>query len=209
MVRVYAGSTGMCLYTDSPAERKQEKSFIQSFVTHGILLTLNRNSMKVAGVVTVERETDEPFVFVVNTQSDHPIREYYESVKHLCKNRDGWKLITGRSDTPFITHSQIDGHELEVNEGNLIQDHLTESTTTVSYHNDPESAVRNLIVSLEETSSELFGDGRIVVTNNQGEELSGNLNHRLIVGQEKVKNASNDPNFRIKNTLHRLKSIFY
>lgn len=181
MVSVYSGTTGQCLFRETPAVDTAEQQRVQTFVRRKILLRVAPGEQTVEGIISVQRSTQEPFVFVVETTFDHPIRTFYETVRDICTDEEAWDLRVDRDDVPFVAPDADIADQVSSASLAELEELLQREERTSSEYSDSEEAIVILIEALNRLSTEDLGAGPIVVSHNPELTFEEAPNHVLVV----------------------------
>lgn len=187
MVSVYSATTGRCLFRETPDVDTAEQQRVQTFVRRKILLRVAPEQQTVEGVISVKRNTQEPFVFVVETAFDHPIRSFYETVRTICSEEEAWDLQVDRDDVPII-EPKVDVTE-QVSRSSIseLQECLQREERTSSVYSNSRQAILTLIEALDRLAAEELAADAIVVTRNRNMTFEEPTNHLLVVGENATK----------------------
>lgn len=198
MVRVYAAATGRSLFRDTPDVDPEERRQIERYLSNGIRLSIDPKDERIAGLVTVVRRTEEPLIFVVETDSDRPLREFIRTVQETCTEQETWDLVTTRIE--FTALQTITTEDVEIDDETVeeITGNLKESRSTISTHDDYESAVATVVKVLQQISNESICPGEILLTTDSDPSIDTTINH---VGVVCEKSDSETSHQRTQNRL--------
>lgn len=210
MVRVYTGATGRCLFRTTPEVDADEQARISKFVRQKILLWVDPSQQFVAGVITVRRQTQEPFVFVVETDFTRPIRTFYETVEETCRNESTWELSLQRGDIAFIESQTDSSDSKKDNTTEGLTDSLLQTKTTISHYEESQQAVRSLVAALEDIQQTKLAPGPVIVSQYSPEQLDVEPNHVLIFGgKEDIKDKISNEQSIMMKVLNYFRGLYH